>query len=38
MDKTMSGIITLVSRLRVVLAGFAVVASLSAQQGTNSVF
>lgn len=38
MDKTISAIITLVSRLRVVLAGFAVVASLNAQQAANSVF
>lgn len=38
MDKTISAIITLVSRLRVVLVGFAVVASLNAQQTTNSVF
>ena len=38
MDKTISAIITLVSRLRVVLVGFAVVASLNAQQATNSVF
>src|SRR2546427_7603551 len=38
MDKTISAIITLVSRLRVVLLGFAVVASLNAQQATNSVF
>jgi len=38
MDKTLSAIITLVPRLRVVLLGFAVVASLNAQQVTNSVF
>jgi putative CocE/NonD family hydrolase len=38
MDKTISAIITLVSRLRVVLVGFAVVASLNAQQATDSVF
>jgi putative CocE/NonD family hydrolase len=38
MDKTISAIITLVSRLRVVLVGFAVAASLNAQQETNSVF
>jgi putative CocE/NonD family hydrolase len=38
MDKTISAIITLVSRLRVVLVGFAVVASLNAQQAANSVF
>src|SRR6266851_9563455 len=38
MDKTISAIITLVSRLRVVLIVFAVVASLSAQQAANSVF
>jgi uncharacterized protein len=38
MDKTTSAIITIVSRLRVVLVGFAVVASLNAQQATNSVF
>jgi putative CocE/NonD family hydrolase len=38
MDKTISAIITLVSRLRVVLLGFAVVASLNAQQAANSVF
>ncbi len=36
MDKTISAIITLVSRLRVVLVGFAVVASLNAQQATNA--
>jgi putative CocE/NonD family hydrolase len=38
MDKTISAIITIVSRLRVVLVGFAVVASLNAQQVPNSVF
>jgi uncharacterized protein len=38
MDKTISAIITFVSRLRVVLVGFAVAASLNAQQETNSVF
>jgi putative CocE/NonD family hydrolase len=38
MDKTISAIITLVSRLRVVLVCLAVVASLNAQQATNSVF
>jgi uncharacterized protein len=38
MDKTISAIVTLVSRLRVVLVGFALVASLNAQQETNSVF
>lgn len=38
MDKTISAIITIVSRLRVVLVGFAVVASLNAQQTTNSAF
>lgn len=38
MRKTISAIITLVSRLRVVLLGFAIVASLNAQQPANSVF
>jgi putative CocE/NonD family hydrolase len=38
MDKTISAIITLVSRLRVVLVCLAVLASLNAQQATNSVF
>lgn len=38
MDKTRSAIITLISRLRVVLVGFAVAASLNAQQESNSVF
>jgi putative CocE/NonD family hydrolase len=38
MDKTISAMITLISRLRVVLVGLAVVASLNAQQATNSVF
>ena len=38
MDKTLSVIITLVSRLRVVLFGFAVITSLQAQQATNPVY
>ncbi|HEX9422626.1 MAG TPA: serine hydrolase [Pyrinomonadaceae bacterium] len=38
MDKAISAIMTIFSRLRVVLIGFAVVASLNAQQATNSVF
>ena len=38
MRNTISAIITHVSRLRVVLVGFAVVASLNAQQAANSVF
>jgi hypothetical protein len=38
MDKSISAIITLVSRLRVVLVGLAFVASLHAQQATNPVF
>ena len=38
MDKTRSAIITLVWRLRLVLVGFAVVATINAQQPANSVF
>ena len=38
MGSTTSAIITLVSRFRVVLVGFALVASLNAQQATNSGF